>query len=587
VTTPAGTIWNIPRRETADTPAADADGVMVIPAAGGAAPRFRSIEHFADDLGVPDFTPGYIERATGVTLPAENVNVAWSSGTVPPVTLLGPLSFVKSIARPMVVGLEVRATSGGGGLRPDLIADLRDPGGNVISTRVTLETDGDVYYHQLILTNDTPVPTASLVVEGVDGSDSGDFFVDVRDVLGFTGTGAGARLVAQIADRLLNITEDDDMGITQAQAIELINQLIPAAQRPPNPSGHGDQVLRANAGGGALVFDGPGHVVRDGVVAGDHIRVTLNDAGRLVVEATGVPDAPDYSQANVFGAVAAIVDAGHGLDAAVDGEARTVTIALDPGDVLHQQAILGAGGVVLIGDPADNAPGGLMSYHSTDVLQSRFVGHRTVDRVRGVASIVKSVTGVSWPEHYYFRREGAGIVPTTDGADTAETDLREYMGSSRRLFYTDDDLIRDNDDSSRSANLTRPITNAADLNTTHGGEDLTLILADVEPDDFIAAMRVASNDGASAPVFDGYTAMRLHRIATGSDRWRMTPTGPNGDASRPIRVNDLFNVAEHAIALNAGPRTNQVAVNGTTQFDAPYLADSHQDIELTIDVPRS
>ena len=238
----------------------------------GSTPGAVDAARIAIDLGAAEFEAGYIERAQGHDLP-DSLVVEWGAGTVPPVLILSPLEFERPIARGMTVGLEISATGGGGGLRPTLTVDLRAPDGTVISERATLNADGETEYLLLDVTTAAPVATARLNLEGIGGSDNGGFDITIRDVLGFTGTSRRAQLTALLIDRMNNLQEVRDMGITQAEAVELINQLVPPAQRVPLPAGHGGQIVAANAAGEALVFE-----TFDQAAIGSNVRLALAGA---------------------------------------------------------------------------------------------------------------------------------------------------------------------------------------------------------------------------------------------------------------------------------------------------------------------
>ena len=209
-----------PPRSEESAPGSDGMGTMVIPGAGdpgseanaatfldlirgSVAERIRLIDFSA--VHNDDLAPGYIERAQGHDFP-DTVSVEWTSGEVPPVTILSPLTFVKPVAPGMIIGIELVATGGGGGVAPGLTMDLRDDDGNVISTEITVDRSGERTYHELDVTQRTTGPV-TLALEGVGGSDSGLFTIEVLNVLGFTGTGSAARLIAQVANRITNLAE--------------------------------------------------------------------------------------------------------------------------------------------------------------------------------------------------------------------------------------------------------------------------------------------------------------------------------------------------------------------------------------------
>ncbi|MDE2986672.1 MAG: hypothetical protein OXT70_01295 [Chloroflexota bacterium] len=245
-------LWQLDRAGDQQSRPPDDDNVMLVPAGEGEALRTWPLRDIRDGLEV---RPGIIERAAGHELPAVHT-VEWDAGTVPPVLILSPLSFGEPIQVGMVVGIEIDAIGGGGGQPPPLTIDLRDPDGGLISTQARFASTAisKPEFVELVITapQGSPAVSATLNVEGVGGTDAGAIEIEIRDVLGFTGSSKAARLVAMIADRLIAL--EADMGITQAEAITLINSLIPAAQRPPSPAGHGGQLLAANDGGGAIIY---------------------------------------------------------------------------------------------------------------------------------------------------------------------------------------------------------------------------------------------------------------------------------------------------------------------------------------------
>lgn len=476
-----------------------------------------------------DLEPGYIERAQGHDFP-DTVNVQWKSGEVPPVTILSPLTFVKPVVPGMIIGLEIVATGGGGGIAPVLTMDLRNSDGEVISTAITVERTGELGYHQLEVTDRTVGPV-TLALEGVDGSDSGAFTIEIVDVLAFTGTGSAARLIAQVADRIINLGEGaPEMGITSDEAIALINQLVPAAQRLPPLAGHGSALAQVAPDASAV------HLVQPTTIA-DSVTATW----------------------------------------AQPGQER-------PGSRL-KEGVLGAGTVGRIGDYSL----GLMSTNADDVVRSSISGFIDAGRFKGTLRISKSIAGVDLPSDYYYRVNGDAIVPTTNGIDTASSDLFDYLGEGRRLFQSSIVTHTQVGHSSRRHQVTYPIGHASDFDRVRGGEFLTVHLPDatwgISGDEFTGRVYLGVNQGASASAFAGHSGARFERVAAGGDWWKITLTGPGAD--RELRVRDLIAHAQHRYNLAAGGRTNEVAVNGELTMSVVYLALSEQDISILIDVPLS
>lgn len=207
----------------------------------------------AAKLGI---VPGSIERPSGHELPAVEQVDYDAAATTLPAAVLTPLTFSPW---PEHVHLEIKASVSSSGIAPDLVLDLRAADGTAVSSRATVETDGQYRYHRLqIIDPDTDAGPVSVTLEsvvtdiGVQGG-SGTYSLDFRDVLGFRGTSTAARLIASVAEQIIAPPiEEPDMGITQAEAIALINQLVPAAQRIPPLAGHGGALVRAAADASAV-----------------------------------------------------------------------------------------------------------------------------------------------------------------------------------------------------------------------------------------------------------------------------------------------------------------------------------------------
>jgi len=226
-------------------------------------------------------------------------------------------------------------------------------------------------------------------------------------------------------------------------------------------------------------------------------------------------------------------------------------------------------------------------YRALDIISSWFSGHYTNDRLQGVLYLSKYIYGVDFPNNYYYRLDGNNLVPTTDGNDTATSDLRDYIGNARRLLFNDNELNELISDTSKSHRLTYPIDNA-ELQLFHGNANNNLILSfhhskfKVDLDSFDAYIKIIKNEGEEYELFNEKTYAVFDKIDT--DRYSINLKNILG-ASHSLKIKDLFKLKYKEINLNAGGRANEEAVNGTTLFNIPYLANSYQQIELFIDIP--
>ena len=222
---------------------------------------------FTEDMAfdaAPSIIPGVIERPVGVELPADKA-IDWVDGA-----LTGAVDVFSGIAfdeQPDHVMLEVQAVNkGGGSLAPVLRLVLVDEHRQQASEYQILDADDKVRYYEFEVTRDSA--TYDLVAETHTAASGGSGTVTLHslDLLGFTGTSEAGRLVAMIADKIINQDKERDMGITQAEAIELINQLVPPAQRVPPVTGKALNLVRSNQTADGLELIDPG-VIADSVTA--------------------------------------------------------------------------------------------------------------------------------------------------------------------------------------------------------------------------------------------------------------------------------------------------------------------------------
>lgn len=221
--------------------------------------------------------------------------------------------------------------------------------------------------------------------------------------------------------------------------------------------------------------------------------------------------------------------------------------------------------------------------HAHDLVWLNLQAVRIGDNLSGRITYHKDVHGVNWPTNYYYRQSNANsvntIVPTTDGTDQATSDLRDYMGSSRNMFYHSTERNEQISDTSRAHSLIFPNNNFGQPLFNSNYNDNFLVVfnfgdIDIDVTSFTATVNIIENTGDDASIFSGKTSATFTKISTG--RYSITL---NGD-SNPLKINQVFKNSTHSINLNTGSHTNQVTVNGEVGFNLPYIANSQQIIEF-------
>ena len=521
------------------------DATTIDSALGAAPGADSSITSWLSDLrNGNNIIPGDIGRPAGHELPDVEQFDYDADETRLPMAVLTPLTFDPW---PEHVHLEIKASVSSAGIAPDLVLDLRDSNGNIVSSRATVETDGQYRYHRLQIIDPTTDPGAvSVTLEavvtdiGVQGG-SGTYSLDFRDVLGFKGTSTAARLIATIAEHIIAPPqeEDPDMGITQAEAIALINQLVPPAQRVPALAGHGGALPRVSDDASAL------HLVQPETIADD------------VTAEWAQPGKPQPA-----------------------GSGTTPLVARAYGGTLNFG--WGSSGAI---DRSRN--GSIAEQHAEDIVRAYLSGHYSDSQFSGSLRILKSVTRVDLPDAYYYALINNALTPTSDGTTAATSNLFDFIGEGARSFYSSTETNeRIGHESDGDHTLTYPTRNIGNMPQAHGTEELIVIINHpdwtITPASFTAPMLIAVNEGVDHDVWAGYTALRFDRRSAG--RYAVTPTGPNGAAAQSLRLGNLWGQAEWDFNLNAGSHPNQVAVNGEVGFAIPYYANSRVDVEVLLDL---
>ena len=211
------------------------------------------------------------------------------------------------------------------------------------------------------------------------------------------------------------------------------------------------------------------------------------------------------------------------------------------------------------------------------VFALRLEGARIGYRITGELTIDKHISGVAFPAHYYYRVEGDGIVPTTDGTDTATSDVRDYVGSSRNMWYTATRRHAQIANSSRVHNITIPIENLGELIINRDQNDPLLVVFNfpsfnVNVQSFEGQMTVITNTGEDTATWDGKVRARFDKAAT--NRYSITLGTADAYDSSPLRISDIFKKSTHFLRLDESNQLNYVDVNGEVAIPVPHMANS-------------
>lgn len=225
--------------------------------------------------------------------------------------------------------------------------------------------------------------------------------------------------------------------------------------------------------------------------------------------------------------------------------------------------------------------------HFDEIFTLTMRGERNGTTLTGNFLWNKQVTGVGFPTNYYMRTQGNTIVPTTDGTNQATSDLRDYVGESRDIFYGFSGTVNLQSDGSKQHQINSQNDNTLLITTTHLNSDLLVVFDfsdfDVDVSSFTADLVVDRNEGDKNSLYSGKDKLRFNRVAT--NRYSMTlGTGSTFDTAN-IKVKDVFNKQIHQIDLDSGSHPNQVDVTGHVIFDIPFIPNGHQVMEASFSVP--
>lgn len=229
--------WDIPR--TPDDPAPDGtESVILIPPDDGQAPTTAPLPAVA----AWGMDPGAITRPpVGGGLPSTaHLNPSTTSLPFPVVTISVDGGMPDHIA------VEITATGG----PATMTADWRNSDGGTVTDRQTITDDGTARIAEFAAAPGAGLPTPELTLHIETAAGGGETDIEIAEILAFDGSGPTARLVAMTAAQLLGGT----MGITTAEAIALIDQLIPPARRIGALAGHAGDLVAVAADEAGLEF---------------------------------------------------------------------------------------------------------------------------------------------------------------------------------------------------------------------------------------------------------------------------------------------------------------------------------------------
>lgn len=217
------------------------------------------------------------------------------------------------------------------------------------------------------------------------------------------------------------------------------------------------------------------------------------------------------------------------------------------------------------------------------ILDLRIFAIRFGTKLSGRISLDKHVDGVSWPVTFYYREGTTDIIPTTDGTDTASSNLQDYMGASRPMLYSTTERNAMISNNSKAHTLRYPIDNFGQqlmgMRQTH---DLIIVFNhpdfNVDVASFIGQMTVTTNTGDKAADWAGKTRVQFTKVNT--NEYTLTRGTDSAFDAETIKINDIFHKVEHSIDLDAGDNPNQVSVNGEVGFQLPYIPNAHQVVDI-------
>lgn len=228
--------------------------------------------------------------------------------------------------------------------------------------------------------------------------------------------------------------------------------------------------------------------------------------------------------------------------------------------------------------------------HAHDIVRLHLDGYYNRTRFYGEVVLHKHVSGVAWPDHYYYRVDDNGnLVPTTDGSDTAESNLNAYAGTGRNMFYSNTHRHALISDSSKSHTLTIPNNNFGETVFQANRDDNFVFVINhpnfsFDPESFTTFLDVIANEGADRDFLAGRTRIICSRDGNG-DRYAMKLQDGVSTAPDNFKVHNIFNRTSRTYNLDSGNLPNRVNVNGETTFIIPYIPNGKIHAVIALDVP--
>ncbi|MDE0475666.1 MAG: hypothetical protein OXI50_13995, partial [Gammaproteobacteria bacterium] len=232
--------------------------------------------------------------------------------------------------------------------------------------------------------------------------------------------------------------------------------------------------------------------------------------------------------------------------------------------------------------------------HWTDVATFEIDALRIGSALTGRMLIERHVSGVAFPSLLYGRLDSGNLVLTTDGTDTVDPDLTQFIGSSARMWVKDNAVVGVAPSQSPALTIHYPIDNYSETITADDQTDDLLVQFnfpdwDVDVASFIGDLTLQENtgfratSGPAARVWNGKTRIRFNRVS--KNHYNMTLGDGSSFGNANVKVEDFFKKSLHSINLNTGgSHTNQVALTGHTGIVVPYVPESQLVAEVSFSV---
>lgn len=230
--------------------------------------------------------------------------------------------------------------------------------------------------------------------------------------------------------------------------------------------------------------------------------------------------------------------------------------------------------------------------HWDDVFGLKVHGFRTSEKFTGELTLVKRVTKVNLPTNYYFFIDNDQLQPTIDGINIATSDLREYLGESRRLFPDFTATYSAVGDNSKQHTITALNDHPSlDFLSEKLNDDLHIVFDfpdfTIDNTEFDALVNVDINEGDKQSLWENKIRARFNRVSSG--RYTITLGTASNFDSTTLKVNDIFNKQLVSFDIEDNNLNNLEPVNGAALENIPYIPNGQQvvRIQFHVDITES